>query len=158
MEYVYVINELQAILGAEARVVTRYNSPAKSEYEFSEGPSRTMRVRPTHFVVADHENVSYHLRAIQLRAEDGSCVLVDQAIEMLKSDTPTFEGKNSLQEALEHSGLDFKYHEALKHIVGVLEVRTGNDVRFGADSNPFNQAIALYVYQDGALVIFQFKE
>lgn len=158
MEYVSVINALHAAFGATARVISRYNKPAIGEHIFQQAfvdPGKNMNARETKFVVVDLGEVSFHLRALQVLEE--GCRLINP--HDFLANKATYSSQATLNQAREFSGLGAKYRDALKFIVENIKNHLGGaEVFFGADKNPFEQSVSLYVRQDGYFVAFQFKE
>jgi hypothetical protein len=170
MEYSKSINMLAAVLGCEARVVTRYNRPAEVEFELGGQQGQTMNSRHVKFVVADYgmnqfkdddsDEISFHLRISQATYTDGAPVTIGRAIELMLSEEPDTLRDLTIDAMLRESGLGEKYAPAVNSIFQTIKEMTGHEPMIvGTKKNALNEpAVGFFVMDGDVLLVGQVRE
>lgn len=133
MEYITVIDGLAARLGKYARVLTRYNSAAKSDNI----DELKLMTRSTKLVVVDYaaEQSTFTMKAMQIAPQAASAqerpaaleAVATQAIHMLnKSDSQMCTFYN-YTDALKYSGLNSSLLNAIRGVVHSAQEAIGFD-------------------------------
>lgn len=171
MEYAKSLNLLSAVLGCDARVVTRYNFAAKTEHEGPNNEGDKVTARRMKLVVAsydhpfdskeDYEEVSFNLRATQVIYADGRKMPIEHAVGLMLEGEPTAIHGKPLEDTLRESGLGEKYLPALQAIVQTFKESTGNlpvIVGTTAEGQLGEPAIGMFLQDGDHCVVIQFKE
>lgn len=158
MQYIAAIQNLQTVISATARVVTRYNKPAKEESAADSQFGIPLIAREVKFVLADHHDASYYLRCFQIKGETAGVITPTGLIAKLKEEVETFREFDQLEDAMRYAGLDRKYQHALVEIIASLHGSACTDIKFGAQPSFLDPAIAIFANDGDTIVALKIEE